>query len=197
MGEFITVLAVVMALGGFIYIAAVFLDKWAWRMEQFLNLAANAMILFVMFFVTAEVFMRKVFNSPIPGHLEWSELFMPAIVFFAMAYTQSTGGHVQMMLVIERLPPPIRRAADVITLALSVFIYAILTYFSAKFLYRTWEYDDITMTPPYTLIWPSTAAVTVGLFFTSLRLYLDFLRALFPGRIQRLIRDPQEHLQFK
>lgn len=197
MGELSIVLVGIIALGGFIYYAAVVLDQWAWRMEQFLNLAANAMILFVMLFVTAEVFMRKVFNAPIPGHLEWAELFMPAIVFFAMAYTQSTGGHVQMMLVIERLPTRIRRVADVVTLALSVFIYAILTYFSAKYTYSTWQIDDVTMTPPYTLIWPSTAAVTVGIFFTTLRLYLDFLQVLFPNKIQRLAKIAQAHQPFE
>lgn len=194
MQEFFIVLAVVVALGGVVFYAAVFLDKAAWVAEQYLNLAANAMIMFIMFFVVAEVTLRLAFNSPIPGHLELSELFAPAIIFFALAYTQSTGGHIQMTLVIERLSPRMRRLANVINQSLSVGIYAVLTYFSAKHVYRTWLYDDITMSPPYFLIWPSTAAVTIGLFFTDLRLYLELLQELFPDKIKRVTVDSHKHI---
>ena len=64
-----------------------------------------------MLFVGAEVMMRYVFNSPIPGHLEVSELLMPIIVFLGLSYTQATHGHVGMDLVLDSLPPRAQRYA--------------------------------------------------------------------------------------
>lgn len=194
MQELFTLLIVVAALGVGIYFLAAVLDKVAWQIEQGLNLCANGLILFAMFFVVAEVVLRTLFNAPIPGHLELSELITPAIIFLALAYTQSTGGHVQMTLVVDQLPEGARRYADIFNLILSVAIYSILTYFSAKHTYRTWDYDDVTMQYEY-LVWPSTAAVTIGFFFSTLRLYLDLLGQMFPSSIRRTTVYDPSHLK--
>lgn len=192
--EILTVLAAVVVIGGVIFWVAEWLDRVAWRIEQALNLGANGLLLFIMLFVVSEVFMRYMFNSPIPGHLEMSELFTPGIIFLAIAYTQSTDGHVRMTLVIDMLPQWMRRYADIFTLTLSVAIYAILTYFSALHTHRTWLYGDNTMQYYYP-VWPSTLVVTVGLFFCTLRLYLDTLQAMFPNRIHRVTVDTHAHIQ--
>ncbi|MCZ6628264.1 MAG: hypothetical protein O7E56_08560, partial [SAR324 cluster bacterium] len=78
MQEFLTVLLVVAALGVAIFFLAAQLDIIAWQIEQGLNLCANALILFAMGFVVSEVVLRTAFNAPIPGHLELSELMVPA-----------------------------------------------------------------------------------------------------------------------
>ncbi len=194
MQEILIVLAVLAALGIFIYIFHHYLDQAAWRIEQGLNLTANALILFVMCFVVAEVVLRTMFNAPIPGHLEIAELIAPAIIFLALAYTQSTGGHVNMTLVVDLLSPRGQRYAEIFNLFLSVTIYAILTYFSAKHTHRTWLYGDNTMNYYYP-VWPSTLAVTIGFFFTTLRLYMDFLQQLFPNRVKRETVDTHTHLK--
>ena len=124
------------------------------RIEHYLTYAATTLIVFVMLFICAEVIMRYVFNSPIPGHLEGSELFVPIIVFFAISYTQSQKGHVGMTLVVDSLPPGVRRYMEIGTLLLSVLTCAVLSYFGYKYAYREWLYDGVTMTPPYWRIWP-------------------------------------------
>lgn len=194
MAEVFTVLGVVALVGVVIYFLFSPLDRVAWQIEQTLNLGANGLILFMMGFVVSEVVLRSMFNSPIPGHLELSELITPGIIFLALAYTQSTNGHVNMTLVVDLLPPGGRRYAEVFNLVLSVAIYAILTYFSARHTYRTWVYGDVTMQYYYP-VWPSTLAVTVGFFFSTLRLYLDLLENLFPGKVRRVTVDTHTHLE--
>ncbi|MCZ6645471.1 MAG: TRAP transporter small permease [SAR324 cluster bacterium] len=184
MQEFLTVLLVAAASGIAIFFLAAQLDIIAWQIEQGLNLCANALILFAMGFVVSEVVLRTAFNAPIPGHLELSELMVPAIIFLALAYTQSTGGHVQMSLVVDMLPPAGRRLAEIFSLTLSVAIYSLLTYFSLKHFYREWIYDNVTMQYLY-VTWPSTLAVSIGFFFSTLRLYLDLLKEIFPTRVRR------------
>jgi len=138
--------------------------------------------LFVMAFVGAEVLMRYFFNSPIPGHLEGSELLMPMIVFLALSYTQATHGHVGMDLVLDMLSPGVKRWATVGTLLLSLFVCAVLAFFSAKNALQLWRFDDVTMTPPYFKTWPSGAAIAIGYALISLRMWVQILHLINPVR---------------
>lgn len=141
-----------------------------------------AIILFVAFFVGAEVMMRYFFNSPIPGHLEGSELLLPMIVFAAFSYTQATHGNVGMDIVLDALSPAIRRYVGALALLASIFICAVLAYFSTKNAYQLWLYDDVTMTPPYFRTWPSAAAIPLGYTLVAIRMYLQILTLLWPDR---------------
>lgn len=152
------------------------------RIEYVLLAGSVLIILFVMSFVGAEVVMRYVFNAPIPGHLEGSELLVPAIVFLALSYTQATHGHVGMDLVLDVLSPVARRNAMIGTLLLSIFVCAVLAYFSFKNAYQLWLYDDVTMTPPYFRTWPAAATIPIGYGLIALRMYLQILNIYDPER---------------
>jgi len=146
------------------------------------GMIGGVLILFNAAFISFEVLMRYVFNAPIPGHLEGSELLLPMIVFLALSYTQATRGHVGMDLVLDALAPTARRYATMGTLLISVVLCAIFAYFSFKHAYQLWVYDDVTMTPPYFPTWPSGAAIMLGYFLISIRMYLQLLNLAAPGR---------------
>lgn len=150
--------------------------------EQVLLAGSVLVILFVALFVGAEVLMRYGFNSPIPGHLEGSELLMPMIVFLAISYTQATHGHVGMDLVLENLAPGARRRATMATLLISIFVCAILAYFGYKNALQLFTYDDVTMSPPYFHTWLSAAAIALGYGLVSLRMFVQTLNLYDPGR---------------
>jgi len=156
---------------------------WVLRwLEQIMLVGSVLVVLFVMGFVCAEVFMRYVFNAPIPGHLEGSELLMPIIVFLAISYTQRVRGHVGMDLFVDALPPALNRVATVVTLLISVFVCAILCWFCFKAARQLWEYDDVTMTPPYFKTWPSAASIAIGYGLLAGRMFVQVLGEIDPRR---------------
>lgn len=150
--------------------------------EYVLLAGAVLVVVFVMFFVSAEVLMRYAFNAPIPGHLEGSELLAPIIVFLALSYTQATHGHVGMDLVLDALAPAARRYAEMATLLVSIFVCAVLTLFSFRNAYQLWLYDDVTMSPPYFRTWPAAAAIPLGYALISVRMYIQVLHIYDPAR---------------
>ena len=155
----------------------------ALRLVEYVLVTGSVLvILFVMFFVGAEVLMRYAFDSPIPGHLEGAELMGPIIVFLALSYTQATHGHVGMDLVLDAVPPRGRRYAEMATLLVSIFICSVLAYFSFKNAYQLWLYDDVTMSPPYFKTWPSGAAIPLGYALISIRMYIQVLNLYDPDR---------------
>jgi TRAP-type C4-dicarboxylate transport system permease small subunit len=152
------------------------------RIERLFLAGSILVILFVMFFVCAEVVMRYGFNAPIPGHLESSELLMPAIVFLALSYTQATHGHVGMDLLLGNLPAGARRLTTMATLIVSIFVCAVIAYFSFKNALQLWRYDDVTMSPPYFRTWPSAAAIPLGYGMVAFRMFLQVLSLYDPRR---------------
>ncbi len=172
-----------MVAAGCLTLAARYVEPLLETVERLLAYLSATIILFVMAFVCLEVLMRYLLNSPIPGHLEGAELLLPMIVFFAVSHTQAENAHVGMTLVVESLPGRGRRNAEVATLFLSLATCAVLSYFSAKHAYRGWEYDDVTMSPPYWPTWPSSAAVPVGYFLIAVRMYFQMLRRIAPRRL--------------
>ncbi len=152
------------------------------RVEVGLMIAAASVAFFAMLFVGAEVMMRYGFDAPIPGHLELSELLMPIIVFLGLSYTQATHGHVGMDLLLDMLPAETRTRATIVTLLISIFVCAVLAWFSAKNAWQLWLYDDVTMSPPYYRTWPTGASVALGYALTALRMYIQVLQFWDPER---------------
>ena len=180
MHELLLIFCIVLVVGAVITALAVKAAALLFLIERYLTYASAAIIIGVMCFVGAEVFMRYVLNSPIPGHLEGSELLVCIIVFFAVAYTQSLKGHVGMTLIIESLPEKTKKILEIITLLLSVATCAILSYFSFKYAYNCWIIGDITMSPPFFPVWPSALAIPIGFMFLAMRMYLQALHLLVP-----------------
>jgi TRAP-type C4-dicarboxylate transport system permease small subunit len=87
-----------------------------------------------------------------------------------------------MTLVVDALPEGARRRLEILTLLLTLFICAVLAYYAGAQAYRAWQYDDVTMTPPYFKTWPSAAAVPVGFTLCALRIYLQLLKRISPAR---------------
>ncbi len=182
MHELAVLVIVVAALMAATTVVAGLVGRLLRRVEIALMIVAAAVAFFAMLFVGAEVMMRYGFDAPIPGHLELSELLMPIIVFLGLSYTQATHGHVGMDLVLDSLPPRTRRRATVGTLLISIFVCAVLAWFSAKNAYQLWLYDDVTMSPPYYKTWPTGASVALGYALTALRMYVQVLHFWNPER---------------
>ncbi len=150
--------------------------------EDILTYCSVALILCVMVWVVAEVIARYVFNAPLPGHLEGAELLLPMIVFFGVSYVQARDGHVGMTFVVDALPKKVRRVTDILSLVVSALTCAALAYFSSKNAWLAWDYDDVTMSPPYWPVWPSAAVIPLGYGMLAVRMLLQILQKLMPSR---------------
>jgi TRAP-type C4-dicarboxylate transport system permease small subunit len=178
--ELLYVFGAVLVVGIVITITAVRAGAILGTVERALTVGSTALILITMVFVTAEIVMRHFFNAPIQGHLELTSLFVPVIVFAAVSYTHSQNAHVGMTLVVDNLPKGIQTKTEIVTLFLTVLTCAVLAYFSYKFTYGEWEYDNVTETPPYWLTWPSAAFIPLGYGLLAIRSILKIVHLIAP-----------------
>lgn len=159
------------------------------HVEDWLNLVAVFIIMFLMFFATAEILGRYLFNSPIPGHVEIVELIMAGVVFFGIAYTERVGGHVRMELFVTRvLKGRAYHIAEVITATLSLFVYLFILIYTYKFALFSFQIGDVTAYINWPT-WPSKFAIPLGSLFLCIRFVIEIIQHLSQAIAGVEIRD--------
>lgn len=84
--------------------AAKYMNKVISYPSNLLSAAAMVAMVFVVLAVTADVFMRYVFKSPIIGVWDLSKLAFAVIVWGPMAAAALKGSHIMLTFLVERLP---------------------------------------------------------------------------------------------
>jgi TRAP-type C4-dicarboxylate transport system permease small subunit len=131
--------------------------------------------------VVVGVVSRSVLNISLPITIEYSEYLMPVVGLWAAAYALRHGAHVRADLVLDYLPPRVRRwlmlAGDVAGL---VYLVILIVY--------TAETAWVSISRGYTSIYPSATQygywqllLPVSLLLFAMQLVLAILRQVVHG----------------
>ncbi len=158
-------------------------DRWFFRFESILNLAGGVVILLLVMLATVNVLGRWAFSSPISGYVDWVEQAMAFIAFLGLAYTQRTGGHIRMDIMIGQLRGRALWFTELLTTILMLAVTLVLIYGSYLHFLRAYTIGDssIDINLP---TWPAKLAVPVALSVLALRFVLQiwgYCRALRHG----------------
>ena len=146
-----------------------YLDKGVSAIERTLNYIAVGLIILLMFFSTAAVSSRYLFNEPLWGYIDIAEIIMVIVVFFGLAYTQWAGGHVRVELFITRyIKGRLHYAIEALTTFLSLILFVFITIYGFKGAYEAWAINDITLSI-YWPIWPIKLCLAIGSLVLCLR----------------------------
>ena len=119
-----------------------------------------------------DVFLEKVFNTRILGSYELVERCMIISVISSFAYAQTKKAHINMMIIIERLPRLLRLIILGITSVLSVGTTGYTAY-AAWTQCRTAYRMAMTTGILYIPFWPFYLVVSIALYLLAIILLLD------------------------
>ena len=165
-----------------------YLDRINAYIENTLNVLGVFFIVILMFFTTCEIVGRYLFNRPIPGYVEDTELFMAAIVFLGIGYTQRVGAHIRMDMVINKMRGRIYHIAESISLFFALIAYGIIFIMSLKSTIDAYQMGDVTAYL-HTPTWPSKLCVPVGSFFLCTRFILQIIKNIAQAVVGVELRD--------
>ena len=112
---------------------------------------------------TADAFSRYLFNAPLAGVEEATvEFFMPALVYFAVAYIFKTGGHVRITLISDLLPARLQRALWCIFDLLTAGLFALIAAGLVQRTMTALRMNEYSSSPLNYVIWPSFAIAAIG-----------------------------------
>lgn len=96
--------------------------------SRFLGYVAAVMLGCMMMLTVVDVFMRYVFNSPITGATEISELMMVIVVFPALAWIALERSHITVDLLLSKWSREVRFIVEIITLLFALGTFGIITW---------------------------------------------------------------------
>ena len=85
-------------------------NRWEARVDAVLGLAASAILLVLMFITFADVVARYLFNFPLRGAFEITELMLLVLIFAGLPLVSHADEHVTMDFIDHMLPEPVLRA---------------------------------------------------------------------------------------
>lgn len=148
------------------------IDRQLGRVENVFNDIGGVFIFALMWLTMAEVLGRRLFNSPVPGAIDYIEVGMAAFAFMGAAYCQRLGGHVRMDLLVSNLKARLLWAVEALAIFVAVVYVAIIVWASAQDLWRSFDLGDETLDAHFP-VWPSKLIVPVAMALLELRLLVN------------------------
>lgn len=143
------------------------------RVLRLCGAVAGGITFAVMLLVAANVFTRYFFNAPIAGTLEVTESALGYIIFLSLAMTQYEGGHIQVVLITQRLSPRAARTVEVIALSIAVAFFAWATSATLDSALESWSMNEQEWGAIQFPLYPVRFAITLGLALMTLQCLLD------------------------
>ncbi len=135
-----------------------------------------ALMMFCMMLVTFfDVIGRYIFNSPIPGGFEITELLLASIIFLGLPMVTADNGHVNVDLLDSVIPKWLKSIQNKLINVLSVFAFGVMAWMLWQFAMRTYQYQDTTsvLEIPYAGL---VFLMAISTSFTTLILVVKLLR---------------------
>ena len=147
------------------------------KFEEILYIASVIVVVLLMFFVTAEVIGRYFFNKPIPGHVETVEVFLVALVFAGMAYTEQKNVHVRLEMLPEKLKGRALNGLEAFILVISFIPMVIIAIFATQYAFSLKALNKTTWIIGIPL-WPFALSIGIGCGMVSIRMIISFVQRL-------------------
>ena len=148
------------------------IDRNVSRVEDAVTLFAALTIFALMFFVVLEVLGRKLFNHPIPGAIDWVEVYMAIFAFLPAAYAQRLGVHVRMELVVARMRGRLLWGVECFAVTVGIVYCLIIIDKSWEHFLRAYIDGDSTIDVQLQT-WPGKFVVPFALVLLSIRLAIQ------------------------
>jgi len=136
---------------------------------------AVSLVLIIMFYTTADVIGRYLFDKPVTGALEICEFTMVGMILLGIAHIQAEGGHVRITLFLRYFSPRVKAITDIIHSTLAAGIFSIVAWqgMSAAIIdFNRHLTSDLLRWLP---IWPFKVIVSIGAFFLAVELLIELV----------------------
>ncbi|MCP4756347.1 MAG: TRAP transporter small permease [Proteobacteria bacterium] len=151
------------------------ISKWMSKTASGANWISAAMIILMMVLTATDVVLRY-FRHPIPGTYEIVGFLSALAISFALAFTAMEKGHIAVEFLVNKLPPRMQSATDVVNNLLASVLFGLIAWQSVLHGLRLMEKGEVSATlliPVY----PFVFGVAAGSALLCLVLFFDFLKS--------------------
>jgi TRAP-type C4-dicarboxylate transport system permease small subunit len=154
-----------------------FLDYLMQPIIRVLLIIGISVLAVMMFLMAADVILRYLFNSPLPGAYELFEYMMAIIVSFGIVYCAHRRGHVTVDLVVDRFPKKVQAVIGSITSFFSLGLFILITWQNLWYIKEQFG-SRLTSAVLLIPVYPFVAVVAIGFGAFCIVLLKDFINFL-------------------
>ena len=157
---------------------AIPLEKGIRKIENGLLFIGVCMLLMMMFLGAGDVLGRYLFNHPIKGALEVSQLMMAGVALLCWGYTQAKKGHISIEILLVRYPARMQSIINFFSLILTIVIFGLITWQSTLIAMEALKQHRMLENLPFPLF-PFKFFVPVGAFVLCLESIIQVFHFIF------------------
>lgn len=137
----------------------------------------------MMFFITADVLLRNLFDYSIPGGYNYVEkYFMPFIVFPALAYVYSSGVLPRLDVLVDKFSKGKQQTLNFIMRIIDLVLYGLMFYYSLKYMVaNTIQGTAFSVGGSLAPLAPSLIIATIGFLLLVVEIILAFFKNTNPS----------------
>ncbi len=100
---------------------------------------------------------------------------MAGSIFFALAHTLRTGGHIRVNLLLTRLPPGIRHIFEIWSLGTAIVLSGMFAFFSVRMVIESYEFNDVSTGMIPVPLWIPQLSMAAGAVLFVVALLHEFI----------------------
>ena len=142
-------------------------------LRKLLMIAGGAALLLLVLLATANVALR-ILHVPASGTYEVVSFLGAIVTAGALAYTQKRKDHIVVDILSEKFPGPVKRTLDSVNYAITMVLFALISWQTFLWGRRLWQTGEISETLKIAYH-PFVFGVSLGFAAMALTLLLDLL----------------------
>ncbi|MEK9776559.1 MAG: TRAP transporter small permease, partial [Quisquiliibacterium sp.] len=160
------------------------LDRYLQSLELLAALVAATAIFATMWIGVFEIVLRKLFNNPLYGQLDFIEQTMVAYAILPISYCYRKAGHIRVDILASRLTGRTKWLAEWFASLLALLLIIAIFPGVYDFFENAFSIGDSTIDTQWPT-WPSKLGAVIGIAILAARLVLDL------WAYTRLVIDPE------
>jgi len=147
--------------------------------------AAGACLIVMTLLIMAQIIARMI-GVVIPSSEDFAGWILSATIFFGLAYTFNSGGHIRVTLMLNRLSAKTSRAVEMLNIIVGMLIAGYLAFYTAYTVYESYDYGDVTDTYLAVPLWWVQLPMALGsvwLFVALVDGFSQMLRGQTPDHV--------------
>lgn len=151
------------------------------RALDFLYAASGVLAAFFMVVMTALVVLQigaRLLGTQIPSADDFARLAMAASAFLGLAFALRSGAHIRVTLLLEHVPPGVRRALEIACLIVATLVSGWFAWATGDTTIDSWRFQEFTIGQVPLPKWIPLAGMTLGIALVTVGFLEDLVDVL-------------------
>jgi TRAP-type mannitol/chloroaromatic compound transport system permease small subunit len=145
------------------------------RLQKVLADVFGLLVLVLMFLIVVEVGGRFIFNTPLKGGVEASQILLTWVLFLPLAYALVQNAHVRVTMVVTHLSTRVSLIIEALGTLLSLAFFGLVTYVAWLRFCDSFSVGEVLPAAFWIPLWFQKLALPVGFFLFFLQLCINMV----------------------